>query len=96
MADGQRASNRVDTSGWGSVGVKSCGHGSGLGVSAGQIMLTREWLGGGSNHVDTGVAGGQRGSREWLGVSGGQIIAGANHVDTGVAGGQRGSDHVDT
>ena len=46
-------------------------------------MLTHESLGvsGGSNHVDTGVAGGQRGS---------------NHVDTGVAGGQRGSNHVDT
>ena len=36
--------------------------------------------GSGSNHVDTGVAGGQRGS---------------SHVDTGVAGGQRGSN-VDT
>ena len=47
------------------------------------MMLAGELLqvNGGSNHVDTGVAGGQRGS---------------NHVNTGVAGGQLGSNHVDT
>ena len=87
----------------GSAGVKSCGHGSGwgqrgsnhvatgVGVSGGQIMLTREWL---------GVSGGQiMLTQEWLGVSGGQImwtrewlaVRGSNHVDTEVAGGQRGS-----
>ena len=53
------------------------------GQTMGQIMWTRESLGvkSWSKHVDTGVAGGQRGS---------------NHVDTGGAGGQQGSNHVDT
>ena len=59
---------------WASAGVKAC---------SGCQRGSHEWLGvrGGSNHVDTGVAGGQQGS---------------NHVDTGVAAGQRGSNHVDT
>ena len=55
------------------------------GQTMGQIMWTRKLLG--SNHVDTGVAAGQRGSKRVdTRVAG--VKSWSKHVGTGVAGGQ--------